>query len=231
MISTREKIDAALKILEEESTSLEKAKSAIKLLSGANHMIDKYLERVEKVLGTLEAMSDGDVVELSAEGLPESTDKEKKRKKALILFIKTWKDLKSEVQRVRAEFDKSQNQSSKGQAQSTARLMIGAKGAFGLVTVAAIVIVGGFSYFNSKKSSTVELVSSPSPAASKTKVIEYQGKKIALSEVEIRNGNDCQAAHYHALDHTTATALDGSKVSDPGGCGFGKVSETQVVEI
>ena len=228
---TREKIDSALRLLEEDSTSLEKAKSIITLLGGSSTVIDKRLEQLERVLSALEDVSEGDVIELSGGLIPAESEKEKKRKKALILFIRTWKDLRTEVERVRVELDKSHGQSTKQQVGSASRLMIGAKGAFGLVTVVAILIVGGLLYFNSKKSSTVDLVSSPPPAASKTKVIEYQGKKIALSEVAIRNGNDCQAAHYHALDHTTATAMDGSKVTDPGGCGFGKVSETQVVEI
>jgi len=37
--------------------------------------------------------------------------------------------------------------------------------------------------------------------------------------------------HYHALNHQSAKAIGGSEVVDPGGCGFGKVSDTKIEDI
>jgi len=40
-----------------------------------------------------------------------------------------------------------------------------------------------------------------------------------------------EASHYHALHNNSVTSLDGTEVQDPGACGFGKVNETEIVEV
>ena len=67
-------------------------------------------------------------------------------------------------------------------------------------------------------------------------MIVFNGKQIPLTELTTGQGPEClngsnETPHYHAKDHTSAQALDGSTVSDPGGCGFGKVKEVQVIEV
>jgi hypothetical protein len=66
------------------------------------------------------------------------------------------------------------------------------------------------------------------------KVIIVQGKKVPIAQVHVYDGrgsNDtCQAPHYHA-NAGSVTALDGTVIPDPGGCGYGKVAEVPVEEV
>ncbi len=69
----------------------------------------------------------------------------------------------------------------------------------------------------------------------KIKVIIVNGKKVPLAQVHIGQGPECdsetkQYAHYHA-NTGSATALDGTVLTDPGGCGFGKVKDIPVEEV
>lgn len=245
----REKIEASLKLLSEDSTTFEKFESIFTLIRGADSRLDKALERTSKALSTLKNLQEGDYIELSAEALPEKTEKEKKRKKALLWFIKTWSELKSEVKRVKETLDsKQQGDTPKSKFEITSF----AKGPFGLITLTAAVVVLGMVIYNSKfKSQPVgkiaeesQVLSSVSPSASPlrsdvspslspkqtVKYIEYNGAQIALSEVYVGTGSDCDSPHYHALDHTNVRALDGKVIADPGGCGFGRIKDTKVLE-
>lgn len=62
------------------------------------------------------------------------------------------------------------------------------------------------------------------------KVIDYQGKKIPLSEVHVGEHEACGAFHYHANRGGAAKALDGTMVPDPdpNSCGYGKVDDVPV---
>lgn len=230
----RKRIEAAYKILDQDSTSFEKFESARSLIQGINPHLDKLLESCSKELSKLQKLQKGEVIELSAEQLPEETEEEKKRKRILLLFIKNYKALRSEVKRMQKELENPEDKTSKEQWDTVSRIVAFAKGPFGIITAIAIIIV-------------ITVINRPqdkpqfqhpviiAPTKTKTKVIVFNGKKIALSELIIGQGAECltdreQALHYHAKDHTMATALDGSKVLDPGGCGFGKVKETSVIE-
>lgn len=232
-IKTR--ILAANKLLTEETTTREKFEAIRALIKGINPRLDKTLEASSKALSDLEKVQKGDFVQLSAEALPEETEEEKKRKRAILLFIKSWKDLQSEVERVRMELGK-EGQTPAEQVSSMARIISLVKGPFGIITIAAVVIVGVSLFLSSPKNlpSRVSPTQTPSVQKSpkpKIQVIEFQGKKIPLSEIEERSGPDCDSPHYHAKDHTAAKALDGSTVSDPGACGFGRVRETIIKEV
>ncbi len=69
----------------------------------------------------------------------------------------------------------------------------------------------------------------------KIKVIVVRGKKVPLSQVHVGKGPECdseanQIPHYHA-NLSSVTALDGTVIPDPGGCGYGKVQQVPVEEV
>lgn len=227
----KKRIDSAYKLLSGTSTTVEKFESVRVLIKGVNPKIDVLLTECSKHLTTIGKIQANQIVELTAENLPEQTEKDKKRKKAILLFIKSFKDLKSEVERVRTEF---QNSNQQGKINTASRIGLSAKGVFGLLTIAAVVIVG-FITLQGKGQNANQAKQSPAPtdiAPSKTtiKAIEFNGKKIALTELMVGHGPDCDSPHYHALDDISAIALDSSVVKDPGGCGFGRVKEVSIIE-
>ena len=225
---TQKRVLAAHKLLLEQTTTREKIESIRTLIRGINPRIDKAFDSCSKALSDYAKLQKGEVIELTLENLPEQTEEEKKRKRALILFLKSWKDLRSEVERVKSEFENNQNNPNSNNLTSFAKITAFAKGPFGIITIGAIVMVGIFTFINSTKRSDVQGVTAPKNA-SKIQVIEYNGKKIPLSEVVVGAGLDCDSPHYHAKDHTAAKALDESIVPDPGACGYGKVSDVLIL--
>ncbi len=141
----REKIEAAYILLTEETTTFEKFEKIRKLIHGINPSVDKTLHSASSALKKLKQHHEGEVIELSVGELPEKTEKEKKRKKALLLFITSWKSLRSEVKKVK---DLYQSQETDGKISGHKHITtIGkaftfAKGPFGLITALALVIVG-----------------------------------------------------------------------------------------
>ncbi len=214
----KERILAAADLLSGREVSLGKFESVRALVKGVNPKIDVILEQCSKNLSKIEKLRQGEVIELSVEELLEQTDEQKKRKKAIIFFLRSWKDLRGEVDRVKGELAGSSTS-----ASSLGRILALAKGPLGLVTLAAVVIVIGSQFVG--KTSPAPL---PKP---RTKVIIFADKKILLDSLYVGTGTDCDSPHYHAKDHISVISLDGTKVSDPGGCGFGKVAETPVQEI
>jgi len=243
-LETKKRIFAAHKLLTEKTTSKQKLESVKALIKGINPRIDKLLEDSSKAFSDLEKLKKGEVIELTAEHLPENTEEEKKRKKALLWFIRNWKSLHSEIDRVKKEFELGK-QRGEQQVASAGKIVAFAKGPIGLTTVIAVVLVIGLSVFGGKKQETNKINPSPtnsippstteSTSGEKIKVIIVDGKKIPLTELTTGQGAECldgqkQVPHYHAKDHVSAKALDGSSVSDPGGCGFGKVNEVKIEE-
>lgn len=255
----KEKIEAALTILGEEATTVEKAQSLFTLLRGFDPKIDRILVGLDKSLSTLKNVQEGDFLELSAENLPEDSEAEKKRKKALLLFIKNWKELEGEVLRVKAQLESADSgkQTSSENVTGFAKILAFAKGPFGVLTIVAIVVVGAFTLVKGstrqnqplQSQQGVALTSTPTPIISppptsiqaptqksKVKVIIYEGEQIPLDQLRVATGPECtdspkEAAHYHAAVGNTVRAIDGSTVPDPGGCGFGKVDELSVEEV
>lgn len=226
---SKQKVLAAHKLLQEDSTTKEKFESIKTLLNGVDPKIDETLEKVSKALSDLEKLEHGEVIELSAEHLPENTEKEKRRKKLLFFLIRSWKDLKGEVERVRAELEGKQETSQSQQLSSVSKITAFAKGPLGIVTLIAVLIITVM-VFNNQTNDKAQ-VNTDVSSQNKVQYIEFEGKKIALTELTVGVGPECdQEPHYHAKDHAQAKALDGTLVSDPGGCGFGRVKEVEILE-
>lgn len=251
LASQKQKIDAAYRVLSEESTTIEKFDSASKLLAGINPKIDNILSSCSKSLSALGKLQRGEIIELTAENIPSETEEQKKRKKAILAFIKTYKELKGEVERVKKELSNI----SQSPVNTLGNIAALAKGPFGLITALALIIVLALFALNNNQNQsqiqtttasplatpfstpTISPVASPTPTPKSTiQVITFNGKKIPLSELEVRTGPDCtdspqEAPHYHAKNGQSAKALDGTIIPDPGACAYGKVEGTNIEEI
>lgn len=231
---SQKKIEAAVTILREESMTVEKIKSVSTLVAGINPKIDKLLSDLRGAIETIQKVQEGEVVDLAVERLPEKTEEEKKRKKALLFFLRLFRQLEAEVERVKNELEKSEGRSTGEETSTLGRILAAAKGPFGIVTIAAFVIVLGIILLKPKPQNQITI--NPFPIMSpKTlhvvRVIDYQNKKIALTELDVREGPDCDGAHYHAKNQKDVSTFDGEVIVDPGGCAFGKVAEVAVEEI
>lgn len=221
-----EKMMAAYELLGQGSISVAALENVRTLVKGIHPGIDEKLSVCSKTLDTLLKIQGADVITLSAEQLPEETDKQKKRKKMILFFIHSLKDLQSEIKRVDTEMSIQQDASWRA-----GRILKFAKGPFGLITLAAIVIVIGMSLTGHTNKTNVTTPTIPSLSPKPTiQVISYQGKQLPLSQLFIGHGPDCDSPHYHAITGKV-TAIDGTVVVDPEGCGFGKVADTQVTTI
>ncbi len=226
----KKRLIAAYELLSEESTSLKKFENIRILIKGVNPNLDKRLDEASLLLSSFQKIQKGEIIELTAENIPEKTEGEKKRKKTLLLLIKVWKDLKNEVERLKIEFEKMKKKD-QNKVESAEKIIAKAKGPFGIITITAILVIGVFLFVNSSKDKNPQNQVQTIPSTSKIKIIIFDDKKIPLSELVIGSGPDCDNHHYHAKDHTSAKTIDGSIVNDPGGCGFGKVKEVPVLEV
>ncbi len=170
----RAQLEAAYTLLEEDTTSLAKFEKIKTLVSGVSPALDAKLSAVSKALAHLKAIQNLDVIHFGTRALSEKTPEAKKRKKALILFISTWKSLRSEVARVRGYSPTA------GSAVKTATF---AKGPFGLITLAAVAIVGvGIFLKNSTSDLTIENVNC-SPMIVPEIPLEIPGLKLPKSPI------------------------------------------------
>src|SRR3989344_6169874 len=96
---------AAQQILSSGSVDRPTFDSLRGLLRGINPKIDKTLDLASKALTHAEQLYAGDIIDFTVAGLPALSERDKKRKKGLLLFFKFWDELKAEVGRVQAEFD------------------------------------------------------------------------------------------------------------------------------
>lgn len=232
----QKRFEEAYKLLTQETTNRGKFESVQALIKGFNPRIDSALEKTSNSLSDVEKIQKGEIIELAAEKLPENSEEEKERKKRILALIRYWKDLTSEVERVKNEL--SQNQNQNGQAESFGRILKSAKGPLGIITIAAITIIAVFGFLNFQQSpadnaNQPESIQTQIPKE-KIKVIIVDGKKIPLSEVRSVKGAECDGdAHYHANANQTAKATDETDVFDPNpsGCGYGKVEEVEIEEV
>src|SRR3989344_7122304 len=104
-LDTKKRIFAAHKLLTEKTTSKEKIELVRSLIKGLNPRVDKLLENFLKAFSDLEKFHKDEIIELTAEYLPENTEEEKKRKKAFLWFIRNWKSLHSEIDRIKKELE------------------------------------------------------------------------------------------------------------------------------
>lgn len=131
----KRRTDAAMALLSESSTTLEKVRSAAGLLKGINKRLDSLAATCETVCASLELASQGAYIELGAMNLPEETDEQKKRKKLLLLFIRSWEDLKSEVSRVQSELAQGH---SVQDSSFWKNVLVGAAGPLAVITLVAV---------------------------------------------------------------------------------------------
>lgn len=239
------KLEAAFKLLEAGTTTRDKFESARKLITGLNPRIDSLLTTLSAQLSQIEKLQKGEVIELTAEHLPETTAEEEKRKHRILIFIKTWKDLKGEVTRVQKELDvQKQTEKIQSNPENWLKIISHAKGPFGAITITAVVIVAGAALLraqNANKNSSVVTALPTQAAMPTTSVLKIQAikvgeKTVALSELITGQGPECltgakETVHYHAKDHNASHTTDGSLISDPGGCGYGKVEEVEIVFV
>ena len=134
------RLQAAQSILQADTPSRATFDSLKTLLSDIHPRLDKLLGEAAKAFKHMEHIQKSDVIALIAEGLPETTPEDKKRKKALLLFLKCWNDLKTETARVEKEFTKSQA-SGQGNSGVWRNIFGAAKGPLGIVTLIAVGIV------------------------------------------------------------------------------------------
>lgn len=143
--TNKEKIDAALQLLLDDTTTFAKFEKIRTLIKGINPKIDQSLEICSKGIKTLKRLQTGDIIELTAAGLPEGSPEQKKRKKALLFFISSWKGLKGEVARVQKLYaeNSADGEVTKQEHIATAgKLAAASKGPFGLITGLAVIIAG-----------------------------------------------------------------------------------------
>lgn len=109
------------------------------LLSGIHPKIDTSLSAADKAFFHIDSIQKGDVISLTVDAIPAHTPEEKKRKKLILLFLKYWRDLGSEVARVEKEMSEAKQHGDSGSAM--AKLMATAKGPLGVITLIAAGIV------------------------------------------------------------------------------------------
>lgn len=131
----KQKCKAAIALLSESTTSLERVQSVVGLLKGVNKRLDGLLVVCEKNCKAIELVTTGAYIELAAEHLPEETEDQRKRKKALLLFIRSWGELKSEVARIQADLDTGKQVTDSSFWLST---LSAAKGPLAVITLVAV---------------------------------------------------------------------------------------------
>lgn len=213
----RERLKEASKLLVDQTSTAEKLDSLSIILKGINPKLDKALENCAQAISKIEKIQNSELVELTAESLPENTEEKRKRKRTILLFIKNWKSLRDEIERVRIELEGIQDggeQSHGDKVETFGRITAFAKGPFGIITLIAVVIAGVLIFVKSaqdNKNPVALLNSTPPPAGDfvspsvtpnpsssvtvqakkKVKVIAFKGKKIALDELRVGTGGDC----------------------------------------
>jgi len=225
---TIRRLKAADKILNQNTTSRKKFKALRTLIKGINPQLDQTLKQIDNTLIKLEKVYQKKVVDLTLQNLPAKTPEQKKRKKLFLLFFRYWKKLKTEVKSVQKEFEKNQHQNNlQTKTTSVTKLIHHAKGPFGLITLAAVAIVG-FSLLT-KTNPQPQLASAPSPTI---KVIKVNDKYLPLDQLSVTSSEaGCGFEHYHAVNHQSVIALDNTTVPDPGGCGYGTVDSLTIINL
>lgn len=142
--ASHKRLLAAKALLAESTTTREKFTHIRHLIEGVHPKLDDLLKEVDQHIGTVEKVIGGDVIHLTAEHLPEETEEQKKRKRALLLFINTWKKLQGEVARVAAELEAGKDAQTPGEHVSVwAKVFNVIKNPFSIVTIVAVGAVVG----------------------------------------------------------------------------------------
>ncbi len=140
----KEKIKKALELLCEDSTTIGKIEKVLAMLPKINPKVDKMVADSHDLIEKINKISEGAVLELSAEKLPEKSKKQKKLKKLALLLLTNWKNLGSEIARIN---DLATTATTAGAVKTggvkTAKILATMKGPLGVITIGAAVIVAG----------------------------------------------------------------------------------------
>lgn len=223
----QKRLDAAHHLLAENTTSLQQFESVRTLLKGIDPTLDTALARYSRAISDITRLKDGDLIPVITENLPEEDQDDKRRKKRILAFIKSWQQLHQEYHRVRKELGHDAYRNApKDTARSFIRIIKDAKGTFGIITIVAVIAVGANALY-------LRRFAPPVPDAATTEaVIVIDGHDVPLSQVKSAIGTECDGAeHYHAVADYTVIALDGTIIRDPqpAGCGFGKTDEVEIL--
>lgn len=146
------KLKAAIRLMTADDVSHGTFEDIRTLVSGIDHRLDDALTNTSEAMKSLKELHKKDVISLSertAKELPEHTDEQKKRKKALLFFLTNWKKLYGEIKRAVAaiESQKENSQSddppNNAAPSALAKLWATSKGPLGLITVLGVGIAAG----------------------------------------------------------------------------------------
>ncbi|GEM_PF-1174771 len=148
----KDKIKAGLELLCEENTTLDKLQKLSELIKDTSALADKKIKQVLDIADRVRKIQEGDVIYLSLENLSEDTPKKKDRKKLLLLLLKNWKDLQSEIERIHRiqETAAVSGLTSKDSVVKTGKTLLTMKGPLGAVTIIAAGIVALTTFLNNK---------------------------------------------------------------------------------
>lgn len=138
----KKRLTAATAIFNDASTPKEKLNSMRIILKGMHPELESHLMRAENELGKVEKVLGSELLSLSAEAMPEGTEEEKKRKKAVLGFFTLFSQLKKEITRVEQEFDAAESAQASGNPKGPWEgVFHTVKGPMGIVTIIAAAVV------------------------------------------------------------------------------------------
>lgn len=142
----KKKIKVALELLGEETTTIGKIEKVLAMLPGINPKVDKIIADSHEIIEKINKISEGAVLELSAEKLPDKTKIQKQRKKLILLLLTNWKSLGGEIGRINSLVSTAGTTATT--SVKTAKILATMKGPLGVVTIGAAAIVLGSKLLN-----------------------------------------------------------------------------------
>jgi hypothetical protein len=149
----QKKIDAAYKLLTEEEISFKTVDNIRKLVAGIYPKLDKNIDSCIKHIKTLKKIDSGDLAGISPDAvkkLPEKTEKDKKRKKVLLLFFTSLKDLRKDLESIIGTFSEngSAENAPKQSGLTPGKIFKFFKGPLGLLSLGAFTAAFLFNWLN-----------------------------------------------------------------------------------
>lgn len=140
--TVQKRIVAAQELLQKGTLDASTIPSLRTLLYDIHPKLNAALDAVAKAGVKVTHLQKGEAISLAIDSLPEFSPEDKKRKKALLLFLGYWNTLKSEVTRVEKEIGSDFSQKSIADKAGSAWNIFGAaKGPLGILTLIAVGVV------------------------------------------------------------------------------------------
>ena len=98
------RLTTATAVFSDSSSTIDRARAAVSLLVGISPRTDALCTECLRHLDTIGHIERGELTEIGVHALSEETEDQKRRKKALLLLLKGWKDLQAEVARYSRNF-------------------------------------------------------------------------------------------------------------------------------